>query len=365
MREGGELFAGAAYAAVMLKAPLEALNIIESGRARLLRVAVGLDALAIQPAGRQRLDHMRSEIRELEGRIEFLMGDERLVIIKQLEDLRANMQSIINGATSAQGDHSQSNALALADNLLKKYAAIVIPVVTENGATLLLVRRAGQETTVVPISIRGLDTGALHGFLQGTEPSGGVGGWLGAYSINHLEAGERQTRWREWLQAIHDLQFKLSQLFAKAMADGLRATGVERDSTILWLPQGALGLLPITIASEPAGKVAVIDSYTVSTAPSLAAAAAALRRATSAVARPSMTAVINPTGILISRNPRVRWRSAISTNRVVHSWVPTRHAERQSSPRSPSQAIGISRRTAPFHGPTPRSPHCCWRKGMA
>ena len=130
VREGGELFAGAAYAAVMLKAPFEALNLIESGRARLLRVAVGLDVLAIQPAPRQRLDHMRSEIRELEGRIEFLMGDERLVIIKQLEDLRANMQSIINAATSAQGDHSQSNALALADNLLKKYAAIVIPIVT-------------------------------------------------------------------------------------------------------------------------------------------------------------------------------------------------------------------------------------------
>ena len=303
VREGGELFAGAAYAAVMLKAPLEALNIIESGRARLLRVAVGLDALAIQPAQRQRLDHMRSEIRELEGRIEYLMGDERLVIITQLEELRANMQSIINGATSAQGDHSQSNALALAGNLLKKYAVIVIPIVTENGATLLLVRRAGHETTVVPIPIRGLDTGALHGFLQGAEPSGGVGGWLGAYSINHLEAGERQTRWREWLQVIHDLQSKLSQLFASTLADSLRATGVERDSAILWLPQGALGLLPITIASEPAGKVAVIDSYTVSTAPSLAAAAAALRRATSAAARPSMTAVINPTGDLNFTEP--------------------------------------------------------------
>ena len=49
VREGSELFSSAAYAAVRQDAPMEALNILESGRARLLRVALGLDALDIRP----------------------------------------------------------------------------------------------------------------------------------------------------------------------------------------------------------------------------------------------------------------------------------------------------------------------------
>jgi len=72
---------------------------------------------------------------------------------------------------------------------------------------------------------------------------------------------------------------------------------------MLWLPQGALGLLPITIASDQAGKTALIDSYTVSSAPSLAAAAAGLRRASLPASPASLTAVINPTGDLSFTEP--------------------------------------------------------------
>jgi len=302
-REGGELFAGAAYVAVMLNAPLEALDIIESGRARLLRVALGLDALAIQPPQRARLEAMRNEIRELEGRIEYLMGDERLQIIGRLEELRANMQRIIDAATTAQGDASHSNALALAESVLTKYAVIVIPIVTENGAALLLVRRGANGASVVPVPIPGLHTSLLNTFLHGADPSGRVGGWLGAYSINHLEVSERQRRWQDWLRAIDDLQTRLSGLFAAVLADALRANGVQRDSAMLWLPQGALGLLPITIAIDQAGKTALIDSYTVSSAPSLAAAAAGLRRAGLPASPPSLTAIINPTGDLSFTEP--------------------------------------------------------------
>jgi CHAT domain-containing protein/tetratricopeptide (TPR) repeat protein len=302
-REGGELFAGAAYVAVMLNAPLEALDIIESGRARLLRVALGLDALPIQPGQRARLESMRSEIRELEGRIEYLMGDERLQIIGRLEELRANAQRIIDAAMVAQGDASHSNALALAERLLTKYAVIVIPIVTENGATLLLVRRGAPATSVLPVPIPGLHTGLLNTFLHGADPAGRVGGWLGAYSINHLEASERQRRWQDWLRAVDELQTRLSGLFAAVLADALRANGVQRDSAMLWLPQGALGLLPIAIAGDHAAKTALIDGYTVSSAPSLAAAAAALRRASLPASPASLTAVINPTGDLSFTEP--------------------------------------------------------------
>ena len=302
-REGGELFAGAAYVAVKLNAPLEALEIIESGRARLLRVAVGLDALPIQPAQRARLEAMRGETRELEGRIEYFTGEERLQIIRRLEEVRANMQRIIDEASITPGDASRTEARAVAGSLLTKYAAIVVPIVTENGAALLLVRRGANGASVVPVPIPGLHTGSLNSFLHGADASGRVGGWLGAYSINHLEAKERQTRWQDWLRAVDELQSRLSGLFGSVVAEGLMANGVERNSAILWLPQGALGLLPITVAADQAAKTALIDSYTVSTAPSLGAAAAALRRATLPAVPASLTAVINPTGDLNFTEP--------------------------------------------------------------
>ena len=72
---------------------------------------------------------------------------------------------------------------------------------------------------------------------------------------------------------------------------------------MLWLPQGALGLLPVAIASGGTAGTALIDDYTFSTAPSLAAAEASLRRARAPAGRPTLTAVVNPTGDLAFTEP--------------------------------------------------------------
>src|SRR5262245_29516847 len=298
VREGGELFAGAAYAAIKLNTPLEALNLVESGRARLLKVAVGLDALPVRAEQRVRLDAIRTDIREREGRMEYLVGDERLQAIGRLESLRAEMQKIIDGANAANRIDAQGNAVALAEHLLTKYSAIVIPIVTQNGAALLLIVRGTHGISVVPVAVQGLDTSSLNRFLQGAEPSGRAQGWLGAYSINHLAPSERQIRWQEWMRAIHALPTSLARLFASALVDGLRANGVADGTAILWLPQGALGLLPMAIASDPRTGRAILDRFIISNAPSLAAATVALQRSSAPASRPALTAVINPTGDL-------------------------------------------------------------------
>jgi tetratricopeptide (TPR) repeat protein len=303
VREGGELFAGAAYAAIKLNAPLEALDLVESGRARLLKVAVGLDALPIRAGQRVHLDAIRTEIRELEGRMEYLAGDERLQTIRRLENLRGEMQKLIDGTNNANRIGAQGNAVALAGNLLTKYGAIVVPVVTENGAALLLVVRGTQGISVVPVAVHGLDTSSLNRFLHGSEASGRVEGWLGAYSINHLAPSERQIRWQEWMRAIHELPSSLSRLFASALLDGLRANGVRDGTAVLWLPQGALGLLPMAIAYDLGTGRAILDRFIISNAPSLAAATVALRRTSAPASRPALTAVINPTGDLSFTEP--------------------------------------------------------------
>jgi tetratricopeptide (TPR) repeat protein len=303
VREGGELFAGAAYAAIKSNAPLEALNLVESGRARLLKVAVGLDALPIEAEQRVRLDAIRTEIRELEGRMEYFAGDERLQTLRRLENLRGEMQKIIETANAANPTARPGNALALAGNLLTKFGAIAVPIVTENGAALLMVVRGSQGASVIPVALRGLNTSTLNRFLHGAEPSGRVEGWLGAYSINQLGPSDRQLRWPEWMRAIHELPGNLSRLFAAALLDALRASGVHDGAAVLWLPQGALGLLPMAIASDPASSTAILDHFTISNAPSLAAAAVALQRTSGPARRPALTAVINPTGDLSFTEP--------------------------------------------------------------
>jgi CHAT domain-containing protein len=298
-REGGELFSGAAYAAAMQNAPVDALNTLESGKARLLRVALGLDALAIPDARRQRLAKARTGIRELEGRIELLTGEERLQAIGQLETLRAEVQEITKGANAGAAD----SGLAAAEALLSHYKAIVLPIVTDHGALLLVVARGTGGTSVTPVPVKGLATGSLNGFLHGADPSGRVAGWLGAYAINYLPTDEQQQRQPEWLRAIQDLPPKLWDLVGAALAEGLEASGAEADSAVLWIPQGALGLLPIATAADGASRTALIDRYTLSIAPSLAAGQAALRRANAPAAPASLTAVVNPTGDLRFTEP--------------------------------------------------------------
>ena len=199
--------------------------------------------------------------------------------------------------------HRATAPLAAAERLLSQYKAIVLPLVTQQGATLLIVVRRANGASVIATAIKGLDLAALNRFLSGAEPSGRAGGWFGAYAINHLPSDQQVARRSEWLAAIESLPSKLSELVGAALADALRANGVARNDAVLWLPQGALGLLPVAIASGGTARAALIDDYAFSTAPSLAAAEASLRRARAPAGRPTLTAVVNPTGDLAFTEP--------------------------------------------------------------
>ena len=303
-REGGGLFAAAAYAALMQNRPMGALDILESGKTRLLRVALGLDALDLAPELRHDLDRTRIELRDLEGRLDLVEGDERLQTIAQLETRRAEAQRIVDGAAdTGRAGGSTESALATAERLLSHYQAIVLPIVTEQGASVLVLVRGKGAPSVTPVAIKGLDARTLNRFVHGEESSGRVGGWLGAYEINYLPVAEQQTRLPQWLQTIGELPPRLWNLIGAAMADALQAGGVGPNSAVLWVPQGSLGLLPITIAAGGTAGSALIDRYTFSVAPSLAAAETALRRARQFAAEPTLTAVINPTGDLRFTEP--------------------------------------------------------------
>ena len=126
------------------------------------------------------------------------------------------------------------------------------------------------------------------------------GGWLGAYNINYLDAAEQSRRRGEWLDAIEGMGPQLGKLLGRPLVDALAAHGLKAGggAPVIVLPVGALGLLPLGLAQDPATRRYLIEDYTIAFAPSLAALASAKARATAAAGEPSLAAIINPTGDL-------------------------------------------------------------------
>jgi CHAT domain-containing protein/tetratricopeptide (TPR) repeat protein len=327
-REGPQLFAGAAFAAVKRNAPVEALELIERGRARVLRVALGLEAIKVAPAERRRLDEIRAQIRRLERELEAGGAADRVASVRRLERLRRSARQIISKASGASDDVSNKSAIEIAAGLLKRYRAIVIPIVTDQGGALIIVRTGRDaKPTVEATEIATLDGAAVRAFLYGGQahrqgwfakfrafflPERGQSpGWLQAYGINHLALAEKLRRQGEWRAAIAALEKDLGRLFGVALATTLRGRGIAAGAEILWLPQGALGLVPAGLAEGRPGRP-LIEDYVLVTAPSLTAAAVATQRAQHAIAPatmgrpnlgPSLAAIVNPTGDLASTEP--------------------------------------------------------------
>lgn len=306
VKEGPQLFATAAFAALQRNNPAEALDILERGKARLLRVSLGLDALELPPQERLRLDRLRGDIKDVEHRLEQTAGQERGDALAVIEDLRSQVRRIADSAVTAApaarnpADPSrvEMSSVEVAKSLLGDYAAIALPVVTEYGAALILATPGVSTLDIKSYPLPGLNTASLGSFLRGADGAASGAGWLGAYAINALPAEQQHARRPEWLKAIGSLPADLSRLFGVALGDALARSGVAADANVLWVPQGALGVLPVAIATGGSSADALIDRYTMTTAPGLAAALVGQQRAKAFLAEPALAAIVNPTGDL-------------------------------------------------------------------
>src|SRR5262245_20921377 len=71
--------------------------------------------------------------------------------------------------------------------------------------------------------------------------------------------------------------------------------GVQPGGRVVWLPTGALGLLPLGLARDPTEEAPFMEKYEFVSAPSLEALAQAVRQIAPPIT-PSLAAAINPTG---------------------------------------------------------------------
>src|SRR5262249_42724119 len=140
-------------------------------------------------------------------------------------------------------------------------------------------------------------------------------GWIGAYVLNdrlgdilqqitdnwwsertkvaELEEQYRQVE-KQWHEAITDLGHTLWQLIGRDLDQALKARGLRDGAALLWLPTGALGLVPIGLAQDRVSGRRLGETYQIAYAPSLSALKAATDQLKAASSR-SLAEVINPT----------------------------------------------------------------------
>ena len=293
--EAGPLFAEAALAAVQRGEAEAALELASEGRARLLAVAMKLQALDLPADARRRLDELRAAIRAEQHAADAAHGVERAAALEKLAGSRQALLALIRSGTA--GDGKAEAAVARVRRVLgQEGGAVVMPIVTGLGGKLIVVTAAGEGTRASVVDLPDLTPERLAGVLVGTEP-GKPAGWIAAYFINYLDGEERSRRWPEWTAAIDGLGPQLWRLLAGRLHAALREGGVKTGTRVFWLPSGWLGILPLGLAQNPASKRRFIDDYEIVYAPSLEALSAA-HDAAGKSGPATLAAIVNPTGDL-------------------------------------------------------------------
>src|SRR6185436_16125039 len=242
--EAGPLFAEAAFAAVQLGDGERALALATEGRARMMAVALKLQTLDLPADKRRRLEELRPEIRAAERAAEAAQGAERAAAVETLGGLRQELLGLVNAA----GRTAHASALAEARALAGKSGAVVVPVVTRFGAKILVVRGSDPQG-LTQVDLPKLTTEKLDALVRGDGKSGG---WLAAYKINYIEdEAERARRWPEWIAAVGGLGPELWRLVGGRLDAALQEAGVKPGARIVWMPTGALGILPLGLAQDP------------------------------------------------------------------------------------------------------------------
>ena len=295
--QAGPLFAEAAFAQVQLGQTAKALQLASEGKARLLSVALRLQGLDLAPDKRKRLEELRGAVRAQSRAYEAADGGERTSALDRLAAVRRELLAIIAASNKAEVQSTGATLSAVHD-LVPAGGAIVMPIVTKVGGKILLVTLSDGKPVLTTLDIPELYSQRVETLIRGTGVKVGLaGGWLGAFNIQYLPPDEFNARIGEWTGAIERIGPELWRLFVSRLDVALRERGITPGARIVWLPSGALGLLPLALAHERASDVRLGEKYEVVNAPSLEALTQAVHQIAHRE-QPSLAAVANPTGDL-------------------------------------------------------------------
>lgn len=286
--EAGPMFADYAYCAVERGHVAEAVKLSNEGRARLLSLSLKVHTLDLPAGDRRRLDDLRAAVRAAQAAVEQASGADRVAAQDRLAAVRRDLLGVVEGAPMPDGGLGPKEL----SEITGRTGAIVVPIITTNGAKVLLF--SGRSQSWTSLDFPDVTLPRIAEILAG---DGSSAGWIEAYFANYFDAGERELRWPKWLAAVDDIGPKLWTLFGQRLSLELKSNGVEDGGRLVLMPSGRLGVLPLGLAQDPVSQRRLIDSYELVYAPSLDALGSA-RQLVARAPAPTLAAVVNPTGDL-------------------------------------------------------------------
>jgi hypothetical protein len=312
--EAGPLFDEDAYVTAESGNLAEALGVLSEGKARLLDVALRRQLPGLSPPQQARISQLSADIHDLTLALESSKGVVATQSLGQLASLRRELGGIIKAVPRAP---AAGDPLAAARNLLSGGGAIVAPIITQVGGKLIIVTAGSGTPALHILDLPALTTERIAQIVRGPGRGEALGGWLAAFAKNdqmqtiaqqisvltllqqfglpqndalaQAQAQYGQLK-QDWLGAIDALGPQLWTLFGGTLDQALASFGVAPGARLIWLPTGALGLLPLGLAADPQSDRRLSDAYEIVYAPSLNALAIAQGRI--ATPMPAPTALV-------------------------------------------------------------------------
>ncbi len=283
--KAGSVFADLAYAEATNGDVKAALATLSEGRALLLAAALRQQSVPLTPTEEIAYRSLRLEIGEW-AKLAEAKGAEGAEALQHLSAARGKFSALIKEAS--RRNQAETGIDAIVRQGLLRDGALVVPIVTSRGGKILIVTAGDGGPVFSAAEFPGLTSSALGDLLRHTDKAGQTTGW-------RVDYDRQQTDLNAWLAAIDGIGPKLWTLFAGKLDAALKQAGVKDGARLIVLPTGALGLLPLETARDPATGRSFADAYNVTAIPSLEAYLAAARAAAKAD-WPSLAEAVNPTG---------------------------------------------------------------------
>jgi CHAT domain-containing protein len=285
------LFASSAYAVCELGRVEEAFELACQGRARFLAMALRLQRLVLPSERRQRLEALRTEIREQSGLLDLSSGIGRLGLLDRLASLRHELSGLIDETNDASRPVVRSLARAAA--IVAGGDAIILPIATEIGGKLFIVTVDGLTVYTLP----NLSGRRLKDFIHGTDDKLG---WLDNFvpkltrKLKVLVSKFSDDLWRLFDHPLGELLSPLGTEGEGSLSAVLSELGMKQGSRLMFLPTEGLGFLPLGLMGGQSSGRRLIDDYEIVYSPSLEA----IDQSRPAHRKASLAAITNATGDL-------------------------------------------------------------------
>ncbi|MHA1949045.1 MAG: CHAT domain-containing protein [Candidatus Thorarchaeota archaeon] len=306
--ESSHLYTNAAYTLLQLGKLNEALTMLENGKTRLFSEAVSIRNvdLSILPlalsdsvrAFRKKLHDLKTEMLSQQN-TPFRRDNKELISL--ITETQFQLNELVENIRKDYPDFlKQGLKLKQILSLIPENGALVAPFATSKGGAALVVPYAVKKVMPKHIVWLGAQSNErVFELLHGVSDTKKNEGWVSSYS-NFTESRTREAL-DQWQKCIKESACEIWNSFMEPIHKKLVKLRIEKDSPIVFMSQGGMGLLPLhaaTKSSDIKGRT-VLDHYIVSyglSAQVVKASQEYTRRQSSQ--KTSLLAIVNPSSNL-------------------------------------------------------------------